>query len=188
MKQRKGIKEKKNKSEGGSGEPQLFQAMVAHWIHEDNLFWTQIRHLLLFQIAVFAAWYALGVSILSVILMLAAAGVSWLMWDLSNKIRVNRDVNLDAIKIISMNLATQETKETLELSDYEKLGLFRFSRHSLEPIKDAGRKFQRNIFLACIITDIVASLAVVRDLICQSGWLRNLHPHFAQTAMQVLLF
>ncbi|MFZ3091477.1 MAG: hypothetical protein WA240_12760 [Nitrospirota bacterium] len=188
MKQRKAIKEKNNKSEGGSGEPQLFQAMVAHWIHEDNLFWTQMRHLILLQLAVFAAWYALGVSVLAVILMLAAAGVSWLIWNLSDKIRDNRDANLDAIKIIAKNLATQGTKETLKNSDYEKWGLFRFAQHSLESRKDAGRKFQRNIFLSCIIADIIASLAVVHDLTCQNGWLRNLHPHFVQTATQVLLF
>lgn len=168
------------------GEGQLLQSLVAHWIHEDNLYWTQVRHLLVLQLTAFAAFYAVGVSVLGAIIMLLSAVISGMIFGLADTIRVNRSANADAIRIVSRNLASRETENELQplLGDsYKTFGLFRYAMHSLEATKDAGRKFQYRIFGLCILTDLVVGLLTIHDLSCGAGWLRYLHEKFIVLAL-----
>ena len=91
-------------------EGQLLQALVSHWIHEDNLFWSQVRHLLVIQVAVSASWFALSRSWLGFAIGALGALVSWVMYRLAKLIAVNRDINLAAIAIVSRSVASTETE------------------------------------------------------------------------------
>jgi hypothetical protein len=163
------------------GEGQLFQALVAHWIHEDNLYWTQVRHLLVLQLPVFAAWFGLGRSLLGALVMFSSALISLYIYFMAGKIRRNRDVNLPAIPVISRSVVSHETEMELKRvlgDEYEKFGLFRFATHSLEETKDAGKKAQLQLFGLCITMNVLFGLLTVHELTCQDGWLHRLHPRF----------
>lgn len=163
------------------GEGQLLQAMLTHWVHEDNLYWNQIRHLLVIQLTAFAAWFALGVSILAVALLLFAAFVSWRILVLADMVRLNRGANLKSIKVIATNLLSAESELQVrkELGvEFDVSGPLRFALHTFEPTKDAGRKFQSLVFGVSIALNIATAMVTVQGLLGSSAWLEVLHQRF----------
>jgi hypothetical protein len=124
---------------------------LAHWIHEDQLYWTQVRHLLVLELAVLAALFSLHVSKLSAILMFVAAAVAWYLYSLADIIRQNRNSNVGTIAVVSKIVASTETQESVKsllgTDDYNKWGTLRIARHDLEDATDAGQRFQQKIFL-----------------------------------------
>ena len=163
------------------GEGQLLQAMLAHWIHEDNLYWMQIRHLLLLQLAVSAAWFGVGPTVLGALLMFGAALLSIFFYRLGAKIRENRDINLEAIGILSKNLASTETEEQISAARADvgpSWGLFRFARHPLGTMRDEGKRFHIVLFGTCIILNLILGFVSIHDVVAEGGWLRHIHPRF----------
>lgn len=163
------------------GEGQLLQSLLAHWTHEDNLYWTQIRHVLVLQLAVYAAFYAVGPTVLGVILMILAALISWFFYRLATKIQENRDANLDAISIVSTSVASNET--AIKITDAQKRdstswGLFRFAEHPLGTMRDEGKIFHVVIFWACIALNLAVCVASIHDILSEGSWLRLIHPKF----------
>ena len=65
---------------------QILQAAMAHWIHEDNLYWAQIRYLVIVQLAAYGAWYATAPSFLAAMPLVLAMILSW---HLSNLAKIN---------------------------------------------------------------------------------------------------
>lgn len=149
-------------------EGQLLQSLVAHWIHEDNLFWMQVRHLLILQLAALGAWFALGTSLLNVILMTSTFLLSIRLYFLSDTIRRNRDSNLQAIAVVSIQTASEETiklvKDKLGDRYDEQWGLLRITQHRLTNIEDAGRRFQFQIFGACLLLNLLLGLTAASDV------------------------
>ena len=163
-------------------EGNLLVSLVSHWTHEDNLFWVQVRYLLTLQLALYAAWFGLGTSVLAVIVMYTSALFSYLLYRLAKTIRINRDVNIPVIKIVSKSMATNQTTEHLEALknyDYANWGVMRLAEHSLTKSEDAGKHFQWRIFIFCIAINLIIGSIGVHDLICKDDrWPRHLNPRF----------
>ena len=155
------------------GEGQLLQAMLAHWIHEDQLYWTQIRHLLVLQLAVFASWFALGLTWLAVLVTTAAAVIFLLIYRLARVIAKNRDSNVKAIEHVSRNMASSETLAALE--GY----VFRFATHEFRGWADKGRSFQAVVFWICLSANIGLAAVTAFDLAGYKTILPQLHPKFS---------
>lgn len=165
-------------------EGQLLQAMLGHWIHEDNLYWTQIRHLLVLQLAVSAAWFGVGTTVLAALIMFGAALVSIFLFRLATKIQENRDVNLDAIAILSNTLASDGIREEISRArqdDAPSWGLFRFARHPLGTARDEGKRFHVGLFFACIALNLALGFVSIHDVVSENAWLRHIHPRFERT-------
>jgi hypothetical protein len=162
------------------GEGQLLQAMLAHWMHEDNLYWTQIRHLLVLQLAINAAGFTVGATPLGLILMLLGALLSAFFYRLATKIQENRDANLDAIAVVSVSLASRETGTGIararSADAIPSWGLFRFAQHPLGVKADAGKRFHAVLFIGCIVINILVALAFLQAITCNDPWLRYIHP------------
>lgn len=165
-----------NNEEGGV----LFQSMITHWIHEDNLYWSQVKTLLTIQFALYASWYALGSSILSSIIMFISAAASYYIFRLANTIRKNRDVNLSAITFLANNMAADITRKYSKESDNDETNsyVFKLALHSLTISKDAGYKFQRKLFWVLIIINIILGIIGIYDKIFETKLLSYIHSRF----------
>ena len=148
-------------------EGQLLQALMMHWIHEDNLYWTQFRHLLILQLAAIGTWSALDATPFNLVVMIAAALLSWRLCRLADTIRVNRDINLPAIAAVSLQVASPETaqlvKSRLGAAYDPDWGLARITQHRLTDMEDAGQKFQSQVFYTCIFLDILLCVPIISD-------------------------
>lgn len=157
------------------GEGQLLQAMIAHWIHEDQLYWNQIRHLLLLQLTVFAAWFALGLTWLSVLVTASATIVCGLIYRLALVVARNRDANAAAINLVSRNLASNETLSVLPD------GVFRFATHGLRDWTAKGRSFQSIVFGLCLAINAALAITTAVDLAGYKTALPLLHSKFSSS-------
>lgn len=167
------------------GEGQLLQAMLAHWTHEDNLYWTQIRHLLVLQLAVAAAWFAVGPSLLGAVVMFLASGISAYFYRLASIVQRNRDANLEAIAILSETVASKETQHRLLEKDGSgrSWGIFRFALHPLGTSRDEGRRFHRAIFGVCFALNLTVGMVTAHAwLFEEHSVLRYIHPKFDRSS------
>jgi hypothetical protein len=155
------------------GEGQLLQAMIAHWIHEDQLYWTQIRHLLVLQVAILASWFALGLTWLAVFVTSAAVVLCALIYRLARIIAKNRDSNLDTIHRVSKNLVSQKSVCEPEVN------IFRFATHELGDRTDEGRFFQSTVFWMCLTVNMGMAAMTAVDLAGYKTVLPQLHPKFS---------
>ncbi len=71
----------------------FFQALMAHYLHQDNILWNQIRTLIAIQAGVLAAGYALRNGTLSPIIMLFGTMLTFLLLLFILKSEQDRDVN-----------------------------------------------------------------------------------------------
>lgn len=154
------------------GEGQVLLAMMAHWTYEDGLYWAQIRYLLTAQLAAFAAWFTVGPSYLAVVIMCAAALVSGLLYNLATVIRLNRDVNLSAMRLLSSHLVEQQVEEAIaaaSLEQYSRWGPLGLATHSTTTADDKGQRFQDRVFRNCILLNLaIATLGMYGELSGQS--------------------
>ena len=160
-------------------EANLLSVMMDHWIHEDELFWIQIRYLVTLQIAFFTAWYFLFANPLSVFIMIVSSIISILIYRLSKRIRKNRDVNVPVIKAIANKLIVNDTIEGLGkpfvIKKDMRWDIFEFATHSLSKNSDAGYIFQRNVFLSCIVINITVAFVSFVDFILDLGIIEYIH-------------
>lgn len=171
---------------GLKAEGQLLQSLMAHWIHEDTLFWTQIRHLLILQLAALGAWFALGVTLLNVMLMSATFLLSVRLYFLADVIRKNRDSNLQTIAVVSLQSASAETiklvKEKLGDRFDEQWGMLRITQHRLTDVEDAGKHFQFQVFGACLLLNLLLGVTVSSDHFYHTDFFNHLYSKSSTTA------
>ena len=86
------------------GEGQFLQALVAYLIHQDGLFWNQIRTLLVFQGAAIPASYFLFPNIFCVGVMAIALVLTLYMQRVTTVMRHHRDANVYAIDQVSHHI------------------------------------------------------------------------------------
>jgi len=147
----------------------LLQALMRHWVHEDILFWSNIRYLLATQLALYAAWYALGTSILSAIVMLVSAIVSYVLMNLAGIVRSNRDVNLEGA-----------IKKLFKASSLHARLRFipRLTTHELSLDEDLGWKFHKRVFLGAITLNVLIVFITLHDVFRDPNILDAIHPSF----------
>ena len=137
-------------------EGQLLQAMIAHWVHEDQLYWSQVRHALTVQLAIFIPWYQLKHRTEGIILCIIAIFISIILFFLAQTIRKNRDVNLEKIKLLSNYVIGPCLDSHFIMGSGH---VFNFTMHRLSkednlPKADMGFIFQSFIFGLFILIDL----------------------------------
>ncbi|VUX54874.1 protein of unknown function [uncultured Woeseiaceae bacterium] len=160
------------------GEGHLLRAFLAHWIHEDNLYWAQVRHLMIFELAALAALFALGISVLTAMVMFTSAAITWRFYFLAKVICRNRDTNRKTIALVSRHVAMVETqnlvKDRIGPDEFEKWGVISFAQTTRK-----GRKFQKHIFGFCVVLNILLGISVLLERFFGVAVLSLLHPHFS---------
>ena len=160
----------------------LFAGMMAHWVHEDVQYWTQFRYLVVTQTAAVAAWFGLGPSILSVFAMLFAAAFAWKLKRLAEIIRTNRNVNEKAIYALANDLVATDFIADYGHPEHDRTDIFRFSKHDLDTVSDAGRKFQGTWFNIAIGANLaVAGVSLMNLYHPVLGWL---HPRLGPSQIE----
>lgn len=167
------------------GEGQLLQALVAQHLYEDGQYWTNVRFLYTFQLAFLAAWYAVGPSWLAVTLMGLCCGLTLGLGILCEVVAANRGVNLEAIRVVSWNVLSNETEVHLKNipghTYDENTGAIKFATHAFHTRGAPGPLVQRVVFGACILLNAGIGLVTAHDLVSERSWLAVLHSRFDQS-------
>jgi len=153
-------------------EDQVLQAMMAHWIHEDGLFWSQFRNLLTTEAVFLGAWFFLKPGWLALIVMLLACFTSYLLFRLANAVRKNRDINCDVMKKIASEITSSwlgDQIRDIRRAESKEETILLFADHSLKGRWDKGNQFQNMVFTMAMITNGALSLLTLMIAIVPDG-------------------
>jgi hypothetical protein len=132
--------------------PEVYNALVAHYLHQDNLIWTSIQYISLVQVGTLTAGFALRSHWLGAIIMAVGGILSILIALFIMKCSDDRDINLELIDYLGDKLVPKEFKQKIEA---EIIGLKRIQKaNRLTKIKrkrlyDLSKYESRFIWFAC---------------------------------------
>jgi hypothetical protein len=138
-------------------EGQYIQALVAHWIHQDTLYWGFTKTVLASQVAILGASYALGPSLTSTAILVVGAALIGLFAWVTNRIRTTRQANVHKMNVAVEHALSAEVKSSIKLDPGEYL----FQLVSV-PQPGVGHRFRRILFAAAIGLDLGLALLHLR--------------------------
>ncbi len=123
----------------------LYRALVGLWAHHERMLWSRVQTLIAVQAAVVGGSYAIGNHQLAAGFMVAGAALCLVVYKLSSKDLLDRDVNLGIINQLGRFLLPQQIVQSLAKDG--KQGPFVFMQ--AEP--PTRRPFMRSRYLVRIV-------------------------------------